>query len=313
MQNVTENRNDYIGGSDIPIIMGLSSFKTRWQLLKEKAGIEVDEFEGNKYTEYGNVMESKIRDYINKEHGFDFKEDKLTEETMRYHVDGHHNEGESGRGIILEIKTTSRKFNPALENSLDGFQDYLVQLLTYMYGFGVASGMLAIYDRPNDFDEEFDPERLNWVIIDLDDHESLLKRIDFAVFDFKADLKKLKANPFLTENDLQPNEIQVIAQNVMSLENEISKLKELEAEYKRFKGDLYLAMTAHDVKSWELPNGAKITRVAQGEDKEVTEVDYEYIASKLDVSPELLAEATETKIKKGRAGYVKITLPKVAS
>ena len=29
MQNVTEDRNKYIGGSDIPVIMGISPFKKR--------------------------------------------------------------------------------------------------------------------------------------------------------------------------------------------------------------------------------------------------------------------------------------------
>ena len=36
MQDVTKDRDKYIGGSDVPIIMGLSPFKTRWQLLREK-------------------------------------------------------------------------------------------------------------------------------------------------------------------------------------------------------------------------------------------------------------------------------------
>ena len=31
--DVSEDRDKYIGGSDIPVILGLSPFKTRWQLL----------------------------------------------------------------------------------------------------------------------------------------------------------------------------------------------------------------------------------------------------------------------------------------
>ena len=65
MQAVTVDRDKYIGGSDIPIIMGISSFKTRFDLLLEKAGIKENDFAGNKYTEYGNVMEPKIRNFIN--------------------------------------------------------------------------------------------------------------------------------------------------------------------------------------------------------------------------------------------------------
>ena len=57
--SVKEDRNLYIGGSDVPIILGISPFKTRYELLLEKAQIEESMFEGNAYTEYGNVMEAE--------------------------------------------------------------------------------------------------------------------------------------------------------------------------------------------------------------------------------------------------------------
>ena len=63
--SVSIDRDKYIGGSDIPIIMSLSPYKSRYDLLLEKAGYKTDTFKGNKYTEYGNTMEAKIRDYIN--------------------------------------------------------------------------------------------------------------------------------------------------------------------------------------------------------------------------------------------------------
>ena len=39
MDTVRDERWRYIGGSDIPAIMGISPFKTRFQLLQEKAQI----------------------------------------------------------------------------------------------------------------------------------------------------------------------------------------------------------------------------------------------------------------------------------
>lgn len=60
MQQVTIDRNKYIGGSDIPIIMGISKFKKRFDLLLEKAELKENDFTGNAYTEYGNVMEEKL-------------------------------------------------------------------------------------------------------------------------------------------------------------------------------------------------------------------------------------------------------------
>ena len=51
MQDVRIDRNLYIGGSDIPIIMGISPFKKRFDLLLEKAGLKENDFDGNQYTE----------------------------------------------------------------------------------------------------------------------------------------------------------------------------------------------------------------------------------------------------------------------
>lgn len=59
--NVEIGRNEYIGGSDIPTILGLNSFKSRETLLKEKAEIEINDFKGNEYTEFGNICEPLIR------------------------------------------------------------------------------------------------------------------------------------------------------------------------------------------------------------------------------------------------------------
>ena len=110
--SVNENRERYIGDSDIPVIMNISSFKTRWELLQEKAQIKVDEFEGNKYTSYGQRMEDVIREHINNNSMVygepPFHEDKFIKEAgkndpigVRCHCDG------LNPVTILEIKTTS--------------------------------------------------------------------------------------------------------------------------------------------------------------------------------------------------------------
>ena len=82
MQDVKVDREKYIGGSDIPIIMGISHFKTRFDLLLEKAKLKENDFDGNDYTEYGNTMEPKIRQYINVLFKRDFKEDKLIKDDV---------------------------------------------------------------------------------------------------------------------------------------------------------------------------------------------------------------------------------------
>ena len=70
-ETVKQDRNKYIGGSDIPIIMNMSPYKSRFDLLLEKAGLKDDDFEGNQFTEYGNTMEPKIREFMRSHHGVD--------------------------------------------------------------------------------------------------------------------------------------------------------------------------------------------------------------------------------------------------
>ena len=117
MQDVKVDRNKYIGGSDIPAILGISPFRRRFDLLLIKADLLQNEFDGNEYTEYGNILEPQIRDYINATYNVNFREDKLINGDVRCHVDGY--DGIS----ILEIKTTSQVH--------DDVNDYKVYLILY--------------------------------------------------------------------------------------------------------------------------------------------------------------------------------------
>ena len=144
-ESVSKDREKFIGGSDIPIIMELSPFKSRFDLLLEKAGYKKSDFKGNVFTEYGNTMESKIRDYINGE-GNGFFEGKHIMDVPKdwnEHPNGMrircHTDGEDINSI-LEIKTASQIFD-----SLDDYQIYLVQILFYMVMTGKETGLLAVY------------------------------------------------------------------------------------------------------------------------------------------------------------------------
>lgn len=109
--------------SDIPAIMGISPFTTRWQLLLEKAGLAERDFSGNKYTVHGQTMEPKIRDYINNAfpEGEQFEPNRVYDGDIRCHSDGFNGY------CVLEIKTTSNT-----HNRIDDYKIYLVQLLKYM-------------------------------------------------------------------------------------------------------------------------------------------------------------------------------------
>lgn len=298
MQNVTIDRNKFIGGSDIPIIMGISPFKTRFELLQEKAGIIENTFEGNKYTEYGNVMEEKIRNYVNKIElsNKEYVESKVVieKEGIRIHTDGFNEES------VLEIKTTSQ-----VHEKIYDYKVYLVQLLFYMKYHKVKKGVLAIYKRPNDFDEEFDENNLQMFAIDKSNFKELEKEIDTAVDQFKIDLEKIKNDPDITEEDLIPNKVIELSNQIVELENELVKMKEIETKQKELKSQLKEAMQNNNVKKWETPSGIKITLVEDGAAKEVEVFDE---ARFKEEQPVVYASYIKKETKKGRSGFIKITL-----
>lgn len=195
MQDVRTDRNKFIGGSDIPTIMNINPFKKRFDLLLEKADLLENEFDGNIYTEYGNVLEPKIREYINKLKNTNYIEYKKIDGNIRCHLDGFDNVS------VLEIKTTSQ-----IRKKVSSYKKYLVQLLFYMQQTNVEKGLLAVYERPKDFCEEFQEDRLQMFDIDINDYDELLKDINTALKKFIEDLEKIKENPFIEEWELEEME-----------------------------------------------------------------------------------------------------------
>lgn len=301
-ETVKQDRDKYIGGSDIPVIMNLSPYKTRFDLLLEKAGYKEDDFDGNIYTEYGNVMEPKIREYVNnyRTEGCHFVEGMHIYDDIRIHTDGE------SAGSIMEIKTTSHIYD-----TVDDYQIYLVQLLFYMTMMDADHGMLAVYERPEDFDEEFDKTRLHIYDIRFEDYENLSVQIMTAVDNFRVDLQKVKEDPFIEESALLPQDITSITQRILMFEDQLQAMKAIEQKIKDEKENLKTAMEKAGVKSWETPNHYKITLVNDTEDKEVEEVYFD-IDDLKEQQPDVYQkyEKIRTATKKGRKGYVKITAPK---
>lgn len=302
-ETVNQDREKYIGGSDIPIILNLSPFKSRFDLLLEKAGYKENDFKGNVYTEYGNTMEPKIREAINSQIEDTFVEGKHVREAeadeiigVRIHTDGETDD------TILEIKTTS-----TIYPSIDDYKLYLVQLLFYMVNTGKEYGILAVYDRPEDLSEEFESDRLQVFNVRLKDYKELCSEISDACERFIEDLAKVKDNPFITEEELLPTDITEITRRILAFEDQIKYMKSVEAQIKSEKARLKDAMQASGVKSWTTPQGYKITLIPDGEDK----VDKKFNLDKLKATdPDTYNKYLEDTIVKGRAGYVKITIPK---
>lgn len=297
--DVSEDRDKYIGGSDIPAILGLSKFTTRWQLLLEKAGLEERTFAGNRFTEYGHIIEPQIRDFINLTYNTNFVPNRVINGDLRCHSDGFNGE------CVLEIKSTSD-----IHSTVDGYKVYLVQLVKYMEQNDVTKGILAVYDRPEDMNPVFDGKRLQVFEILLDDYRELLAHVNREIDKFRVDLERLKENPLLSEQDFLPaGSLTTLADKVAKFENQLSQMKEIEAQLKDAKKALYNEMLKRNVKSWSMPNGTKITRV--DEVPSVTKIarEFDYNAFRAD-NPVLYGHYLREVEKKtsGKAGYVRITV-----
>ena len=293
---VTYHRERWIGGSDLSAIMGLSPFKTRWDLLQEKAEIKPIEQISNPYIEYGNTLEPLVRDYINEKYCRDFEPAVKIDGDLRGNCDG------IDEGGLLEIKTTSHVYD-----TLDGYKGYLVQILFYMKIFNVQHAILAVYHRNEDFSTDFDPSRLQVIPIDIKDHLDTMDEVEQAITLFRKDLIALKENPLLCEEDFMPNEIVEVTGKIIELENQLAAYKQMEAELKEFKSKLKVAMEEYGIKTWRLYDGTKITLVPDGEDKEVEEIDLKALQKD---HPELFGERSKyvkRKLKKARSGHVRIT------
>ena len=288
MQNVKVDRDKYIGGSDIPIIMNISPFRTRWELLQEKAGLIQNDFKGNQYTEYGNVLEPQIREYINQTQKDKFVEGKDVIGDIRCHTDG------INKTTVLEIKTTSQ-----IHEKLEDYKVYLVQLLFYMENTKRKKGILAVYSRPDDFKEEFDVSRLTTYEIDIKDYKELLEDINLAVDDFRTDLERLKENPFLTESDLEPSDLIELANELEVVGNQLTNMTTKYNDLKNQMINKLIEKRKNKIKS----NKLRFTRVADGEDKSVEIFDEEKFKEE---NADFYKKYLKTTIKKGRAGYLKI-------
>lgn len=300
--DVSQDRDKYIGGSDIPAILGISKFTTRWQLLLEKAGLVERPIISTRYTEYGHIIEPQIRDYINLVRQTNFQPNRVINGDIRYHSDGFNGKA------VLEVKSTSDIYS-----TVDGYKVYLVQLLKGMEENKVTEGILAVYDRPEDLNPVFDPQRLQVFDVKMEDYTNLLAYENREIDKFRADLERLKENPLLSEQDFLPigNDLVAIANKVVAFENQLTAMKEIEQKLKDAKKQLFNEMLKHNVKSWSSPNGTKITRVddVPAGTKTVTEFDAEAFKTENPAIYQRYVRKVEKKTN-ARSGFVRITMPR---
>ena len=107
------------------------------------------------------------------------------------------------------------------------------------------------------------------------------------------------------------NNFEVLCNKVEELENKLKEYKEIEKEQKDIKAKIKQAMEENNVKSWKTLNGTTITLIADTPDETYNEITFDLDRFALE-QPELWQKymVSKEKIRLGRSGYVKITLPK---
>jgi len=140
-----EERRKGVGGSDVAAIMGLSPFKTAYQVYLEKRK-EVADWDGNELTDWGKRMEPAIRQWYSDTTG---RSVRLPDKIM-YHpkhtfmlasLDGFTDDGR-----VVEIKTArnGKQWGEPETNQIPDY--YAVQVHHYMTitGFDVADIPVSI-------------------------------------------------------------------------------------------------------------------------------------------------------------------------
>ncbi len=312
--NVTIDRHKYVGGSDLPSILGLNAKYgvSIFEFAKQKAGIVPNPFNGNQFTKYGQIMEPIIRDYINSKYQVNYLEDTTidSERGYRGNTDGIDRDADIP---ILEVKTFGEELD---------VEYYTAQCQFYMETFNQPKCRLVGYKRPSDFytgmdydlengDEyfnfEFDPNRLEEHIIERD--PKLWAKIEERIKAFKKAVNELKNNNDMTEEEFNSlfygDDLIVLSNKVTILENSLATYKNIEKEYKEVKEQLYELFEDRGLISFDTGN-VKITKVAPTSSTTVT-VD----TKKLKDEEPNIYEKYKVEKTTNRKGYILITVKEV--
>lgn len=269
--NVTIDRQKYVGGSDLPNILGFNATKYNksvFEFAKEKAGIIPATFKGNEYTRYGQLMEPIIRDYINSKYGCNYRESTIIDKERGYrgNTDGI---DENAEIPLIEIKTFGNElddeyYDPQCQFYEETFKQPACRLVGYRRPVDFYTGV--DYELEHDdsyFNLEFDENRIVEVIIYRNSDE--WNGIEKVILRFKHSVEALKENPNMTEDEFNQifygADVISVSNKIVELEEKVTNAKLLEEELKKQKEKLYKLFDEKNIISFETDN-VKFTKVA---------------------------------------------------
>lgn len=169
-----EARTKGIGGSDAAVVVGLSPFKSAYQLYLEKRGEAPTSDEETLAMKFGMLLEEPIVEHYCDVTGRDVRRQPLAYHDehpfMLANIDRQILKDPRGPGI-LEVKTTNEWTGKALHGIEDIPDHYYLQLQHYLAVYGYAWGSLAVLIGGSRF-AWMDVERNEDVIAELIRQES---------------------------------------------------------------------------------------------------------------------------------------------
>ena len=206
------------GGSDLPIIMETSPFKTPFQLWEEKLGLSTST--GNFATQRGHELEPKARASFELHNDLEFHPMLAVHQTYEYcraSLDGYNLE----HNAILEIKCPGKADH---ETALDGNipEKYKAQLGWQLFVTGAVKGYYYSYDGEAGVTVEVLPDQEYMEML-------FVKATEFW------NLVQTKTPPPLTDRDqveIKEPSLVNLAGQYAKLDDEIKALEEKQKEIK---------------------------------------------------------------------------------
>lgn len=238
------DRKTYIGGSDVPVLMGLSPFKKRQDLLLEKLGLK-EPFAGNVHTNFGSELEDSLAlSYeLNNNCEITNRQEKLKSELNGFALIGHIDGRIDGKTII-DFKTATIKSKDDWQNGVPDY--YYYQALFYMAldkseDFIFHVGFINKYDESGKLIE---PE--NWTIESHETHtckydEIKAQKMFRYIYQFIQDIQN--------ENTGLSKELKTLdSETQIKLFNDLKLLEQIESYQKELKAKILAEMEQNGIK-----------------------------------------------------------------
>ncbi len=214
------NRQTYIGGSDAPIIMGVSPFKSRHDLLLEKKGLK-EPFAGNIHTNFGHTIEDSLALSYELEFGVNVTNRQLAleGECNNFKLSGHIDGIDEKDGVIIDFKATSLTKKEDWANGVPKY--YYHQALFYMYLKGGKKFYFYVgfVDKTKEEWEVVERKRYECEF-DQVECDKMLEEISKFIDDIHNDLPEITSITLSEQKTLH------------SYLNQLKKIKEFETELK---------------------------------------------------------------------------------